>query len=127
MELSIFIAQILGVFLLVMGVAFLLNLKDYRKLAEDLVKDQMFLMMKKTCAVIIGTVLVVKHNVWNTDWTMIITIVGWASLVGGAFGLLFPRQTMGMAKSLLKQNIILAASVIWIIVGAYLTYVGFFA
>ncbi len=127
MELSIFIAKILGVTMLILGVAFLLNLKEYRKMAEDMIKDRAFLMIKGLASVVLGAVILVKHNMWSTDWSLIITILGWAWLVGGSLGLLFPRAAMNIAKAVLKQNIILAGSVLMILVGAYLSYVGYFA
>jgi len=127
MELSIFIAKILGVTLLILGVAFLLNLKEYRKMAEDMIKDRAFLMIKGLASVVLGAVILVKHNMWSTDWSLIITILGWAWLVGGSLSLLFPRAATDIAKAVLKQNIILAGSILMILVGAYLSYVGYFA
>jgi hypothetical protein len=127
MELSLFIAKLLGVYTLITGVAFLLNLKEYRKYVEDVIRDRMFLMLKMFIGILIGLTLTIKHNIWVTDWRVLITIFGWASLIGGTFGLLFPRTVVNMAKALLKQNVILAASVLWIIIGAYLAYVGFVA
>jgi hypothetical protein len=127
MVISLFVAKILGLFLLILGVAFLLNLKEYRKMAEDLVKERSLLMCKGVASVVLGAVLVVKHNVWNTDWTLVITILGWVWLAGGALSLLFPRVAMNIAKAVLKQNIILAGSVLMILAGAYLAYVGFLA
>lgn len=45
-------------------------------------------------AIILGLLNVLFHNVWEPNYTIIITLIGWTSLFLGLVLFMFPKQTI---------------------------------
>lgn len=79
-------------------------------------------------ALIIGFLIATYHNVWEMRWEVIITLLGWGSLVKGLMLLLAPQDMMKIMKIFLKIKHILTVGGIFVIVlGCVLGYFGFVA
>ena len=39
-----------------------------------------------------GLAIVLTHNVWTADWRVLITILGWLAVIGGAIRISVPQQ-----------------------------------
>lgn len=118
------LAKIMGLFLIIMFVSVLVNKKLVPNLIKDVVKDTAFMFFSGAMTLILGLFLVLTHNIWTADWVGLVTLLGWIVLVKGAVLSLFPEQTPDWATNI-SSNVIAAGSVIMLIVGIYLTYVGF--
>jgi uncharacterized protein YjeT (DUF2065 family) len=128
MDASIFLARMLGLFFLVMGVGIVAGMQNYRDMAEEFLKSRALIYVAGLLAFLPGLAIVLTHNVWTGDWRVIITIFGWLGLVGGAFRLLFPTQVRGIGNAMLKNGQALRVAGIGIVViGAVLAYFGFIA
>ena len=75
-----------------------------------------------------GLLLVLTHNEWAKDWTVIITIVGWLLLFKGIMCIIFPYAIIWMFRKtqFYFVYILRVSTVILFVVGVYLTLVGFF-
>jgi hypothetical protein len=49
-------------------------------------------------ALLAGLAIVNTHNLWVSDWRVIITILGRLAIVRGALSLLFPNKCTGLAR-----------------------------
>jgi len=79
-------------------------------------------------ALLIGMLIITFHNVWVSDWPVIITLIGWLSFLKGAVFMLASDVLQGILKYVKKATMYFTiAGVIWLLVGVYLIYVGFFA
>lgn len=125
MELSLFLAKVMGLYLLAVGIALLLNQQAFKKYAEQVFRDPLLILFKTAVALIIGVLLINVHNVWVQDWRVVITIIGWTSFVIG-LGMIVPKTVMKWSKHMLNENVFSIASIVTIIIGAYLSYVGFY-
>ncbi len=127
MDASIFLARMLGLFFLVMGIGITVGIQGYRAMAEEFLKSRALIYVAGLLAFLPGLAIVLTHNVWVGDWRVIITIFGWLGLIGGAFRLLFPLQVRTIGDVMLKNGQALRiAGVGIIVVGAVLAYFGFF-
>jgi len=127
METSIFIAQIISIAYLAIGLGMLLNSAYYKKLF-DAVQDAGIIYLGGIMALVIGFLLVTYHNVWEGSWVVIITIFGWAALLKGVVLLVFPKWMISLTKSMMKcKQIVPTAGIVVLILGAVLGYFGFFA
>jgi len=126
MELSIFIAKLVGAVYVAMGLGIIINTKFYKKLFTNILKDSTFFFTWGIMAMVLGLVIIVNHNVWEASWVVIITLIGWIALVKGALMLIFPKFA-GYFKPWFNSNGFLAVvGVGAVIFGGILSYFGWF-
>lgn len=125
MDISIFLAKVLGLYLLIMAIAMLVNGQRFRNMVNE-VSGNALIFFSGIMALIIGILIVVSHNIWVTDWRVIITIIGWLALIKGIVRLLFPEFVMKKVRVFVENNTAYyIITIILLIVGIYLVYAGF--
>jgi hypothetical protein len=73
-----------------------------------------------------GLVVVLTHNVWVLDWHVIITLLGWVTVISGAARVFAPQRATKVGKKfLIYKDFTTAAAAIWLVVGAVLCYFDF--
>ncbi|MCZ6860678.1 MAG: hypothetical protein O7I42_10445, partial [Alphaproteobacteria bacterium] len=85
MELSIFLSKVLGLYLLLVCTAVLLNRRHFPRLIKEFSESLAVVVLSGFIALVLGLLIVVSHNVWSADWRVIITILGWFTLAKGVF------------------------------------------
>ncbi|WP_179006723.1 hypothetical protein [Winogradskyella forsetii] len=101
MDNSIFLAKFWGWYLIIFFLILSLNPKRIKQIFNDL-KDEKFLIIFSFIAIIIGLLNILFHNIWEPNYKIIITLIGWASLFLGLALFMFPKQTV---KWLIITNI----------------------
>ncbi len=89
---SIFLAKFWGWYLLIFFLILTFNPKRIIQIIRDL-KDQKFVILTAFIAIIIGLLNILFHNIWENNWTIIITLIGWVSLLLGLSLFIFPKRT----------------------------------
>jgi len=92
-NISIFLARFWGWYLIIFFFILSLNPKRIQQIFEDL-KDQKFVIITSFIAIIIGLLNILSHNIWEDDWSIIITLIGWISLLIGLALFIFPARTI---------------------------------
>jgi hypothetical protein len=126
MELSIFLAKVIGLYSVIIAVGLLVRPKQVDEFMVFL-KHSPAMYLSGFLALIIGVLLVVSHNVWPNDWRVIITIFGWLSLIKGIVLLFFPTTSIRTVDTLVRGKILTSFIIAYLILGLYLSYVGFMA
>ena len=125
---SIFIARVFGLCYLVLGVGFLFNRKAFQQIMGDFCKNAALVFFAGIFALVVGAVIILTHNVWVANWTVLITILGWGALIKGIWLVVFPGTVFKFMQSYRKnKNMLIIQPIIVLILGAVLTYFGFFA
>ena len=125
MELSLFLAKVLGLYLLIFGLAMLYNRGSITKAMNDVVAGNGTLLLLGIITLIIGILLVTTHNVWVYSWPVVITILGWLFLFKGVMRIFCPAKVRNFVKKFDKTKCYYTATSIFVALGAYLTYTGF--
>lgn len=127
MATSIQIAGLMGPILLVAAIAMLMNAQDIQEMARRFLEDRALVYVSGVLAMLGGLAIVNAHNVWVADWPVIITLFGWAMIIGGATRMALPFA-VNMIGSAMTQNptLIRMSGAVWVLVGAFLTYKGYF-
>lgn len=125
MELTYFLAKVLGVVMTVSALGLFWNLDHLKKVVKELKKSPATLYIAGFVALVFGTLLVCSHNVWVKDWEVIITLVGWAALVKGVALVLFPDASLRMLDDLHYDRFYLVSGFVMLVAGLYLGYMGF--
>jgi hypothetical protein len=123
---SIFLAKLIGPVLLVMGVGMLINAKAFRPVFEEIVHNRAFVVLFGLLTMSAGLAVVLTHNVWVASWPVLITIVGWLTMISGAFRLLAPQDAIKFGRRMYEQpNGIYTGAAIWAVLGAILCFFGY--
>ncbi len=125
MELSLLLAKLIGLLLMLVASALLANRKNVA-LLFDIYSHPEAVFLTGILETVLGIVFVLNHNVWTLDFRGIITVVGWILLVRGFGRIFFPsRVTRTLEKFKKMQSVIMPLLIFVLLIGAYLTYMGF--
>ena len=122
MESSIFLAKVMGWYLVITSVVLLLRYKTLRREINVFIKGQnaMMIFFFGAFTSIIGLLVVLNHNIWTNDYRVIITIMGWLALIKGVAYLAFPwGWFVGIVNWANKHWWYVIWAIIGFIVGAY--------
>jgi hypothetical protein len=126
MQTSIFLAQLIGPMFVVIGAGLLVSPGDYRVMAEQFLASRALIYIAGLMALVPGLAIVLTHNVWVFDWRLIITVLGWLGVIGGAFRLLMPRQVVAVGSAMLaRQGWMRGGGIGVIALGAILSFYGY--
>ena len=93
MDNSLFLAKFWGWYLII----FFLILSFYPKRIKQIftyLKDEKFLIITAFIAIIVGLLNILFHNIWEPNFKIIITLIGWISLFIGLALFIFPNRTI---------------------------------
>jgi hypothetical protein len=126
METSIVLARIIGPLFLVVGTGIFINLEHYRRMVADFGASALSIYMAGTTALLLGLLIVAFHNVWEWRWPVIITILGWATLIKGAVRIALPKLVADRAQRYARNtNTVMASAIVLLVLGAVLSYFAY--
>jgi hypothetical protein len=122
---TMFLAQLLGVFTLILGVSMLLKQKMLMHIYEDFFKDRALVYFAGMIEVAAGALLVLKHNIWAGNVAKVVTILGWFLLLEGLL-YMFASQGMlkGIAKWMKQPHVFYVVALGVTALGVYLLYIS---
>lgn len=122
MEITIFFAQLWGAFFLVFGALFIITGQLGRTI--EMTEDKAFVISTGYISFLMGLVTVILHNVWVWDWPVVITVLGWSTMVKGIMKIGFPDTIQKQAQRFRKKQWL--SAVFLMILGAWLLWMGIF-
>jgi len=123
MELTYFLAQLIGLYLLIVGLLMLFRKRMFLEVINEFYERPSSLFIAGWLAMFLGLMLVLSYNYWNTSiLALVITIAGWAALLKGATLLLFPKAMIRLMHSFRLEKFFYLYAVVVLIIGAYLTH-----
>jgi len=126
MDTSILLARLIGPLLLVVGAGIFINLEHYRRLVVDFGTSPLSIYTAGTAALLSGLLIVAFHNVWEWRWPVIITVLGWATLLKGAVRILAPKLVAERAARYGRNtNILMTSAIVLCALGGVLAYFGY--
>ncbi len=125
MELSVSLAKVFGLWMVLSGLGMLGNAKWYRAVLEDFVKSPALTFVTGAGTMFLGFFLVLKHNIWQGGWPVLITLFSWATLIKGVAYLLFPQTMQNFVRSMNSPVLFMWGGLVSLALGAYLCFLGF--
>ena len=124
---TIFLAQIVGLFSLIMGVAMFLRKRMLMDIFTTLSHDRPLLYAIGAVEVFLGLFLILRHNIWAAGALPIFMFVlGCLFLIEGITYLLISKKTVERSFRLLHNNVVYFTIALgYLAVGAFLVYSGF--
>jgi hypothetical protein len=119
---TIIIAQILGIFFVVTGLAMLANSKGVGHAIEASAQDRGTLFVWGILALLIGAIVVVLNNMWTSGLPLLVTILGWLAIVKGVFILILPNAAASLYRKFNKSGILVFCGLVVFVLGLILLY-----
>jgi len=129
---STLIARLMGPVLLIMGIGTALGLLgvgmapgDYAGLMKEM-NSLPFTILFGVLALLAGLAIVNAHNLWVSDWRVIITVVGWLAIIRGVLSLVFPAKMHTVGETVIANTSgPVISALIFLVVGAILSWMGY--
>ena len=125
MELSILVAKIAAIIYLSVGLGVLFGQVNLKKLMKSFLDGAGLTFISGFFMIVLGSLLIQNHNFWVMNWTVLITIIGWAILIKGILFLLLPKLFLSFGEKFTTSKIWLG--ILTIVIGLILGYFGFMA
>lgn len=127
MDLSIFLAKVIGLYIVTVCLAVLLKRRLVGKIVEEFSRSTALLVLAGIFHLILGLLVVVSHNIWSADWRGLITFLGWLGLAKGGLRLFAPDKVVAWSAKAVQGRAYLVIDTLFLVLGLYLTFIGFVA
>lgn len=122
---AIWISKFLEPVILVVGIPMIITPTSLQETTRRFLADSPLVFISGIFAMTAGLSIVNTHNVWVLDWTLIVTLFGWALVLGGASRIVAPRVVDKIGGAMmyrpLMTRIVGAFGLFW----AFLTFKGY--
>lgn len=126
METSKILARIIGPGMIIPAIGLFLNFNTYQGIIGEFSKSQSLCYLGGFMALVMGLVILQFHNKWEAGWPVIITILGWITLIKGLVLMLFPGSVISLWHPFVASPTALIVSLgISCAVGIFLTIKGY--
>lgn len=127
MSTTTFLAQMWGPTLLAVGIGIFLSRDYYIKIYRDLEKETLAVLIFGMMAMAAGIAHIHFHNTWASLPEIVISFLGWGLLLKGILFATTPQLVDRMGDKWASNSALLAlAGGLTLIVGVYLSWLGFF-
>jgi hypothetical protein len=128
LETSVFLACLFGPVLAIIGAGMLFNAQHYLGMTREIMRSPALVFMIGHAALPSGLAKVLVHNIWVTDWPVLITILGWLGVIGGILRILMPQRIAAASHHAVANiNVLRCAGLAWLLIGLLLSYFGFWS
>jgi len=125
MDVTLFLAQFFGLFLIVEGLMLLIKRKDVPAMIVSLTSNVAVFPVLGLLTFAAGLLIVLSHNVWEGSTAILISLIGWIILLKGLAYVFVPNTLVRMSRMWSKQSVLVIIGVVALIIGLYLAYQGF--
>lgn len=115
---SLAVARVWGIFLFLVCFSLLLNRDRFVSVVKKMDANSLFII--GFILLIVGSIQVVGYEHWSFDWTGLLTILGWATLLKGIALLFIPGYSNKMIKLAVKDKLYNISAFIGMLIGIYL-------
>lgn len=124
MELSIFLARLIGLYLLIVAADLLVRRREMEGAVRDFASSKGLLVFSGSISLLLGLAIAIGHPIYERGWRGLITLLGYLLIFRGIMRVAFPTRLQKRIGSLFHRGywVIL---LILLILGVYLTYEGF--
>lgn len=104
MELSYFLAQLLGGSLALFALAGLYRPGTITNAVNEFNKYPLFTMCFGYLLILMGLAIILTHNIWTSDWRVFVTLFGWGAAIKGFLFIAIPNHLISFARHSTKNK-----------------------
>lgn len=124
METANFLASTWGLFFVIVPLSLLVNPRQLKEIFLAAERD-LTLYIRGVLAFILGSATVLLNNVWEKDWKLLITIIGWVAIVKGLASMYYPEGAKRMIARMKDKEWVSYLLLAGVFLGLVLVYFGF--
>lgn len=118
-----FLATVLGWYLLIMGLFLIFRRNVVTTAMSDIMAQPGLLLVVAFITLIVGLLIVISHNIWVPAWPVIITIIGWLTLISGIVRLFYPEFIQrNWNKLSARPQSFMVSGIIILLIGLFLLF-----
>jgi len=126
MSTSKYIARLIGPLFLIMGLGMVVEGDTVRALSVEFLSNLSLIYLAGMLALVAGLAIVNAHNLWVADWRIIVTILGWLSIIGGIVRLLFPGKVQALGTGMIAHpHAMIIGGIVVLVLGCILSWAGY--
>lgn len=123
---DIFLAQLLGLYFLVVGTLVLVRRKSIMPAISELVQNRALLFTIASIELVAGLSIVLLYPTLSWTWLGLISLIGWMMIVEGVVHLSLPfKYVQQLVRSFNKPGWYLSGGMVAVAIGLYLVAAGF--
>lgn len=127
MDTTTFLSQLWGPAILAVGLGIFASRKYYIRIYRDLEKETLSVLLFGMVAITAGIAQIHFHNSWSSFPEAVVSLLGWMLLLKGLAFAIVPGFVDRGGDFQVNSNLVPLGGALMIIVGIYLSWVGFFA
>jgi hypothetical protein len=126
MQTSRYLAKLIGPVALAMGVFITINGAAFRIMIGQFLGNYALIFIAGLLTLTAGIAIVLAHNIWTRDWRVLITVLGWLAVIGGALRIVFPQLVVSIGHAMFGRTVVFMIIGLGVAVfGAVLSYFGY--
>jgi hypothetical protein len=130
MSTSKYIARLMGPVLLTIGIGMVMGMltegDGYSSVLKEFISSRALIFVTGTLALVAGVAIVNAHNLWVSDWRVLVTILGWVMILRGIMNLVFPATVQTLGDRMIASHAgVLAGGAVGIVLGAVFCIMGY--
>ena len=125
MDTSLFLAKLLGLYLIVASLLWLVRGQAFDRMVEALMDDPGIRALSGFLSLVIGLAMVTAHSVWEPNWRSVITVFGYLALGKGIWLLGWPEAAMSVTRVMVRSPFRFPLVGVWLLLGCWLAWLGF--
>ena len=128
MDRSTYLAKLFGPVLVILGLSLLVRGQSFVGVFQDILYSPTLIFVLCVLGLLGGIAVILAHNVWAKDWRLIITILGWASVIESAVWLIVPHTMLQrIIMPLLTPSFLFVYGIVVLLLGGVLSSFGYLA
>jgi hypothetical protein len=124
MEISVFLAKLIGLYFLICALLCLFRKKQVGAMAKEFINSKSAMAVSAEISLLFGLVIVIDHSILELSWRGLITLLGYLMILRGIMRFAFQAQVKKFASMMMGKGYWLSI-IIMLIIGIYLIYCGF--
>lgn len=126
MEVSLWLAKVLGIYLILMGLFWMVRRDFMLKVVQDYYQSPALVLFTGAFGLLVGLLIVLGHPIFELNWRGLVTLLGCLSLLKGFLRLFALDFDHHLADKCLKEGVYQITGIVMLVMGAILTYRGFY-
>ena len=124
------LARLIGPIMLVIGIGMAFGLMmegaGYSSVLKEFIANRALIFLTGVLALLAGVAIINVHNVWEPDWRVIITVLGWLLVLRGIMLLVVPLTVQVFGDRVAtSQGGVTAGAALTFVLGAILCIMGY--